>query len=993
MRIFLHCIRNMIGDKMYLGIDVGSTTVKVVLIDELNNILFKVYRRHFSEVDNTLKCIINELAESNLTISKNVRVAITGSAGMGIAENCNIPFVQEVFATQIAVKEFIPDADVAIELGGEDAKIVFFDGSVEYRMNGSCAGGTGSFIDQMATLLNVDIDELDVLSLKYRKLYTIASRCGVFAKSDIQPLLNQGAEKSDLAASIYQSVVEQTIGGLAQGREIKGKIVFLGGPLTYARGLRERFIDTLNLTDDNAILHKESAHFVALGASLYAKGTELIDFKEFQHRLLNMSKRQNSENTLPPLFKNTEEYDRFKERHNKHKVLECDINKYSGDAYLGIDVGSTTTKIVITDVDNNIIYKFYSSNNGNPIKVVKSQLEHIYNVIEDRITIKSSAVVGYGEELIKAGFGIDFGTVETVAHYIAARYFNPNVDFIIDIGGQDIKCFDIENNAVNNIMLNEACSSGCGSFIQTYANSLGYNVEEFAQLALKAETPIELGSRCTVFMNSAIKQAQKEGAGVENISAGLAYSVVQNAIYKVIRLSNPEDLGENIVVQGGTFFNDAILRSFELEMGREVTRPNISGLMGAFGACLYAKMQSDDEIKSTLITKSNLEAFEHSTKNVICKYCTNYCNLTINKFTSDNKFISGNRCERPITGGQKKQLPNLYKSKLDYILNLENIKSENQIGIPLGLNIYELLPFWQKFFNVLGYEVVTSKVSSRETFKRGQQTIPSDTVCYPAKLMHGHVLELVDRGLSNIFYPCMTYNFDEKQSDNHYNCPVVAYYPELLASNVSELKKVNYMNPHFGLHRKSDFTNRAYKYFSKHMNVSKSQIKKAVDEAYISYEKYLEFVKSEGEKALAFAKENGKKVIVLSGRPYHIDPEVNHGIEEVLSGYDLVVVSEDSIAHLGNTENVSILNQWTYHSRMLSCANYVANNKNIELIQIVSFGCGIDAITSDEIKRILGEEGKIYTQLKIDEVSNLGTARIRIRSLLAALSEKERQNG
>ncbi len=977
---------------MNLGIDVGSTTVKVVLTDELNNILFKEYRRHYSEVDNTLKTIISELAESGITISEKVKVAITGSAGMGIAESCGIPFVQEVYATQIAVKEFIPDADVAIELGGEDAKIVFFNGSVEYRMNGSCAGGTGSFIDQMATLLNVDIDELDVLSLQYKKLYTIASRCGVFAKSDIQPLLNQGAEKSDLAASIYQSVVEQTIGGLAQGREITGKIVFLGGPLTYAQGLRDRFIDTLNLTEENAILHQESAHFVALGACLFARNTEEIGFSEFKNNLETMEKRQNGGNTLPPLFENEEDYNLFKERHNKKKVEEYDINDYSGEAYLGIDVGSTTTKIIITDKDNNIIYKFYNSNNGNPINIVKSQLEHIYDIIGDKITIKSSAVVGYGEELIKAGFGIDYGTVETVAHYIAARYFNPDVDFIIDIGGQDIKCFDIENNAVNNIMLNEACSSGCGSFIQTYANSLGYEVEEFAQLALKAKTPIELGSRCTVFMNSAIKQAQKEGAGVENISAGLAYSVVQNAIYKVIRLSNPDDLGKNIVVQGGTFFNDAILRSFELEMGREVTRPTIAGLMGAFGACLYAKMMSKNETRSTLITKEELALFEHSTKNVTCKYCTNYCSLTVNKFSGDSKFISGNRCERPNTGGKKKELPNLYKTKLEYITNLENIKSDKKVGIPLGLNIYELLPFWQKFFNVLGFEVVTSSVSSRETFKRGQQTIPSDTVCYPAKLMHGHVLELVDNGLENIFYPCMTYNFYEQQSDNHYNCPVVAYYPELLGSNVSELKDVNYMNPHFGLHRKEDFTKRAYNYFGKLLNVSKKQIKLAVDEAYKSYENYFDFVRSEGQKALTFAKENNKKVIVLSGRPYHIDPEVNHGIEEVLSSYDLVVVSEDSISHLGHTENVQILNQWTYHSRMLSCANYVANTENTELIQIVSFGCGIDAITSDEIKRILGEKGKIYTQLKIDEVSNLGTAKIRIRSLLAALNEKERRN-
>ncbi len=972
---------------MNLGIDVGSTTVKVVLTDENNEILFKEYRRHFSEVDNTVKEIITELADSN-KVSSQIKVAITGSAGMGIAENCDIPFVQEVFATQLSVKEYVPDADVAIELGGEDAKIVFFSGAAEYRMNGSCAGGTGSFIDQMATLLNLDIDELDEISLKHKKLYTIASRCGVFAKSDIQPLLNQGAEKSDLAASIYQSVVEQTIGGLAQGREIKGKVVFLGGPLTYAKGLRQRFIETLKLTEETAIIHDNSAYFVALGACIFSKNTEFVDFEVLQNKLLNLSKRQGTSNTLPPLFENEDAYKAFVERHNSNGVEVHDITQYKGDAYLGIDVGSTTTKIVLLDDKENIIYQFYNSNNGNPVTIVKEQLETILKLTNDRINIVSSAVVGYGEELVKAAFNIDFGTVETVAHYLAARHFNPDVDFIIDIGGQDIKCFDIENNAVNNIMLNEACSSGCGSFIQTYANSLGYTVEDFADLALMAKTPIELGSRCTVFMNSAIKQAQKEGAGVDNISAGLAYSVVQNAIYKVIRVNNPDDLGKNIVVQGGTFFNDAILRSFELELKREVTRPTIAGLMGAFGACLYAKNLSDG--KSTLITLEELENFEHKTSNVTCKLCSNFCSLTVNSFSGNNKFISGNRCERPVKGGKKKELPNLFKAKLEYIQKLDNIKSDKKIGIPLGLNIYELLTFWQVFFNNLGFEVVTSKISTRETFKKGQHTVPSDTVCYPAKLMHGHILELLEEKIENIFYPCMTYNFDEKRGQNHYNCPVVAYYPELLSANISELKNINYMNPHFGLHRPKDFTKRAYKYFNDVLGCSKEDIKKAVDEAYRSYERYLNFVKIEGENALKFAKENNKKVVVLAGRPYHIDPEVHHGIDDAINSYDLVVLTEDSVAHLGKNKKLDILNQWTYHSRMLSTAEFVSNNDNVELIQIVSFGCGIDAITSDEIKRILGEKGKIYTQLKIDEVSNLGTAKIRIRSLLAALSEKER---
>lgn len=973
---------------MYLGIDVGSTTVKVVLIDDNNKILFKEYRRHFSEVDSTVKDIVTEMYE-NIKINRTVKVTITGSAGMGIADRCEIPFVQEVFATQLSVKEFIPDADVAIELGGEDAKIVFFSGSVEYRMNGSCAGGTGSFIDQMATLLNLDLDELDKLSLEYKKLYTIASRCGVFAKSDIQPLLNQGAEKSDLAASIYQSVVEQTIVGLAQGREIKGKVVFLGGPLTYAYGLRERFKETLQLTDENAIFHEDSAYFVALGACLYSKDTLEVDFNELFERLSKTNENKSVGSVLPPLFKTQEDFLDFKARHDKNKVLECDINKYEGDAYLGIDVGSTTSKLILTDTNDNIIYKYYGSNNGNPINIIKEQLEILYDIIGDKIKIVSSAVIGYGEELIKAAFNLDFGTVETVAHYMAAKHFNPDVDFIIDIGGQDIKCFDIENNAINNIMLNEACSSGCGSFIQTYANSLGYNVEEFAKLALKAKSPIELGSRCTVFMNSAIKQAQKEGAGVENISAGLAYSVVQNAIYKVIRVTNPDELGKNIVVQGGTFFNDAILRSFELELNREVTRPSIAGLMGAYGACLYAKRLGNG--KSSLIGKDQLKDFNHSAKEVTCNYCQNKCNLTVNNFGGTNRYISGNRCERPNTGGKKKDIPNLYKIKLDYIKNIKNIESDKKIGIPLTLNIYELLPFWQRFFNEIGYEVVTSNVSTRETFKTGQQTIPSDTVCYPAKLAHGHVLELTEKGITDIFYPCMTYNIDEKKGDNHYNCPVVAYYPELLKANISLLGDINYMYPHFGIHRKDDFIKKASKYFAEKLGINKKQIKKAVLLAYDSYDEYINFVKGEGEKALKFANENNKRAVVLLGRPYHIDPEVNHGIDDSLNSYDLVILTEDSVAHLTEKNNYNILNQWTYHSRMLSAADFVLNNDNVELIQIVSFGCGIDAITSDEIKRIISKKNKIYTQLKIDEVSNLGTVKIRIRSLLAALSEKERK--
>lgn len=973
------------NDIIKIGIDVGSTTVKVVVLDKDNNILHNEYKRHLSEVNRAVKEIIEPIF-----FDGNVTVAITGSAGMGMSEKINIPFVQEVYATQLSVDKFMPDTDVVIELGGEDAKIIFFEGSTEYRMNGSCAGGTGSFIDQMANLLDISVTKLDELSLNHTKLYPIASRCGVFAKSDIQPLLNQGAKKEDLSASIYQSVVEQTIGGLASGREIKGKVVFLGGPLTYCKGLRQRFIETLCLTDENAILHEHSLYFVALGSALYSENSESISFSDFKKSLNNLSVSLQITNTLPPLFEDEDAYDEFVKRHSISDVKEIDIDNYVGDAYLGIDVGSTTTKMVLTDIKNNILYKFYGSNKGNPIDIVKGQLDIIYSKITDKIKIKSSAVVGYGEELIKKAFNVDFGTVETVAHYMAARYFNPDVDFIIDIGGQDIKCFDVADGAINNIMLNEACSSGCGSFIQTYASSLGYSVEEFAKRALSSKAPIELGSRCTVFMNSAIKQAQKDGGTVEDISAGLSYSVVQNAIFKVIRVTDPSTLGKNIVVQGGTFLNDSILRSFEQVLGLEVTRPSISGIMGAFGACLYAKTMAERE--SSIITKDELSSFSYSTSQEKCKYCANKCSLTINTFDEENCFISGNRCERPNLKGKLRDLPNLYKDKMKYLRNLKSIKSDKKIGMPLALNVYELLPFWQTFFNTLGVEVVTSKPSTRETFKRGQKTIPSDTVCYPAKLAHGHVLELIDMGLTDIFYPCMTYNFDEKKGDNHYNCPVVAYYPELLKANILELNNVNYMIPHFGLHRPKDFKKRAYKYFKKIYGFSKKDVDFATDKAYESYQKYLDYIKIKGEEALDFAKDNDKKVIVVASRPYHIDPEVHHGIDDLLLGYDLVLVTEDSVSHLAKKQELNILNQWTYHSRMFDSSALVCDEEGLELIQLVSFGCGIDAITSDEIKSMLSTKNKIYTQLKIDEVSNLGTIKIRVRSLLAAIKEKELKN-
>lgn len=971
---------------MKLGIDVGSTTVKLILLDNKDNILYKEYRRHFSSVDETTLEMINGLSKY-VKGSDILSVAITGSAGLGMSKSCGVAFVQEVFATQLAIDKYVSDADVVIELGGEDAKIIFLTGGVEYRMNGSCAGGTGAFIDQMATLLNVSLDELNELSLQHDKIYTIASRCGVFAKSDIQPLLNQGASKNNIAASIHQAVVDQTIAGLAQGRVIGGKVVFLGGPLTFSSALRDRFKQTLSLDDDTAYLPNNSEYYVGMGAAIYGENEEKLTYEELINKIKNGKNRTHYSQTFEPLFTSQSEYDEFIKSHAKDGVKYKDISKYSGKAYLGIDAGSTTTKIVLLDTDNNILHKYYSPNKGNPIEIVRRELLKLYKLMGDRITIASSGVIGYGEDIIKTAFGIDKGLVETVAHYRAAQYFNKDVNFILDIGGQDIKCFHIKNRAIDTILLNEACSSGCGSFIQTYAQALGYEVEEFAKLGLFAKNPIDLGSRCTVFMNSSIKQAQKEGASVGDISAGLSLSIVKNALYKVIRAHSSDELGVNIVVQGGTFLNDAVLRSFERELGTSVTRPSISGLMGAYGTALYAKDFKRD--KSTLLTETDLKAFEQKTKSIVCGLCTNHCNLTISTFASGKKYISGNRCEKPYKNKIKNKIPNVYKQKLNYLTSLNIIKSKKKIGIPLGLNMYELLPFWVTFFNEIDVEVVHTSTSSREIYTKGQHTIPSDTVCYPAKLMHGHIEELLDLKIKDIFYPCMSYNLDEKIGDNNYNCPVVAYYPELLEANIIKLKDVNFHMPYFGLHRPKDFKIKAYDFFSKIYDVSKKQVATAVKKAYESLKDYREFIIDKGAEAIEFARKNGLKIIVLAGRPYHIDPEINHGIDDLINSYNLVVISEDCISHHESKQKLKILNQWTYQSRMYNAAVHVTKSPDMQLIQLVSFGCGTDAITTDEIRDILESNDKLYTQIKIDEINNLGAAKIRLRSLLSAIEAKE----
>ncbi len=970
-----------------IGIDIGSTTVKVVVMDEDNKLLFRSYERHYSKARERA-CETLRSVEDMLK-GKQVRLTITGSAGLGLAKAAGLDFVQEVYATAAAVNTYIPDADAVIELGGEDAKIIFFGGALEERMNGSCAGGTGAFIDQMATLMNVTVNELDDLSLKHEKIYPIASRCGVFAKSDVQPILNQGGRKEDVAASIFQAVVDQTIAGLTQGRELKGTIVFLGGPLHFLMGLRKRFIHTLHLDQDHAIFPEDGDCFAALGAALCASDYEAQPFDRLLTLLEESRDAVSVVDTMPPLFQNQEEYDAFIARHNASTPPKLDIHTYVGDAYLGIDAGSTTTKIALIAPDGGLLYTYYHSNQGNPVAVTLEQLKEIYRLCGNRIMIRGSAVTGYGEALIKNAFSCDLGLVETVAHYRAAAHFNPNVDFIIDIGGQDMKCFKVRNGAVDSIMLNEACSSGCGSFIETFAKALGYNIADFAQLGLFTQHPVSLGSRCTVFMNSSVKQAQKDGAGVEDISAGLSISIVKNAIYKVIRAVNADDLGKHIVVQGGTFYNDAVLRAFEQELGREVTRPAISGIMGAFGAALAARNLHLE--KSALLTPEALEAFSHNAKPTTCKLCTNHCSLTVNSFEDGRRYISGNRCSRPL-GKEKSSLPDLYRYKYQKLRSLAGKGlgdgSRGRVGLPFGLNMYENLPFWFELFTRLNFEVVLSPESTRKLYIKGQLTIPSDTVCYPAKLLHGHVEALVEAGVDAIFYPCMSYNFDEKSADNHYNCPVVAYYPELLAANVPNLKKTRFLNPYAGLHRPKDYERIGSQWFADTFGIPRKEAIAAIRAAYTAYNAYQEELRTVGAAYIEQARQDSLPILVLAGRPYHIDPEINHGINDLVSSFGFVVVSEDAVAYHQGYSPRKVLNQWTFQARMYNAAQYVCTQPDMQLIQLVSFGCGTDAITGDEVRSILEKGEKLYTQLKIDDISNLGAVTIRIRSLIAAIEER-----
>ena len=970
-----------------MGIDVGSTTVKVVAIDEQFNILYKSYVRHYARVRET---VLSELEKVRARFPGDYSVSITGSAGLGISQRSGINFVQEVQAAFIAIRRYYPDADAAIELGGEDAKIIFITGGTEQRMNGSCAGGTGAFIDQMATLLNVTVQEMDELALKAQKVYPIASRCGVFAKSDIQPLINQGAKKEDISASIFQAVVDQTVSGLAQGRRIKGKVLFLGGPLYFLKALRKAFVETLNL-GDNAIFPDDAPCFMAIGAALNSQANKPESLSSVIQKLANVRDSEEIE-TGEPLFTSKEEYADFVARHRATDLKFCDIATYKGEAYLGIDSGSTTTKLILITPDCRILYSHYQSNNGQPLDIVIEKLREIYKKTEGRVKIAASAVTGYGEDLIKAAIKADFGIVETVAHFKAALHFNPKVDFIIDIGGQDIKCFKIKNGAIDSIMLNEACSSGCGSFIQTFARAMGMEIDKFSQEGLFAKHPVELGSRCTVFMNSAVKQAQKEGASVQDISAGLSSSIVKNAIYKVIRAASADELGDNIVVQGGTFLNDAVLRSFEMETGKNVIRPGIAGLMGAFGAALYAKENISGA--STTMEEEELKDFSYKSLSTNCRACTSNCNINIITFGDGRKFVSGNKCERGAGLKPAADDLDIYSYKQGRLI--ECIRGENKdsrkarVGLPLQLGMYEQLPLWAGFFESLGFEVVLSEKSSRKLYFKGQHTVASDTACYPAKLIHGHIESLLDIGVDFIFMPCESYNLDEHDSTNHYNCPIVAYYPELLKANNERLNDGNFIMPYLDLNEEENTVKKLYAIFKKY-GISKKQVRAALGEGFARLESYHADIRAKGDEILQKATAAGKQIVILAGRPYHLDNEINHGINKLLTSLGMAVLSEDSVFEKGNYVKVNVLNQWTYHARLYRAAEFATRHENVNLVQLVSFGCGIDAITTDQLRAILEKGGKLYTQIKIDEINNLGVVKIRLRSMLAAIEEGKRK--
>jgi predicted CoA-substrate-specific enzyme activase len=986
--------------ELQVGLDVGSTTAKLVVLNEQNEIMFKSYQRHFSDIKKTTLHLLNLLLERfpNAKLKMNA----SGSSGIGLCEELGIPFIQEVVACTEAVKITEPGIDVIIELGGEDAKLIYVTNGLEQRMNSACAGGTGAFIDQIATLLNTDAEGLNSLAAKAEKIYPIASRCGVFAKTDIQPLLNEGARREDIAASVFQAVVNQTIGGLACGRPIRGNIAFLGGPLTFLTELRHRFIETLHLKEEHVLHSRDGHYFVAIGAALESEKNDSVDIKHLIRLLTEteQTKRSSTSGRLSPLFLSGSDYNRFLKRHHQARVEKGSLHTYAGNAFLGIDAGSTTTKMVLIGEKEEVLFHFYEKNKGRPIETVREGLNRLYAVIPEHVTIVRSTVTGYGEKLIQAAFQIDDGEIETVAHYQAAKKFQPDVDFIIDIGGQDMKCIKIKDGVIDRILLNEACSAGCGSFLESFAVNLGHTVQDFSQLALHSKDPVDLGSRCTVFMNSKVKQVQKEGANIEDISAGLSYSIVTNALYKVIKLKSVEELGNRIVVQGGTFLNDSVLRAFEMLIGRNVIRPDLAGLMGAYGSALISEKRWKDQTKSSILSGIKLHEFQVTATHRRCGICENNCPITINRFADKRTFITGNRCERGAgKQKQKSMFPNLVQEKLEKLFNRPSLADvaavRGQIGIPRVLNQFENYPFWHRFFTELGFKVVLSDPSSKEIFEKGIETIPSEAVCYPAKLVHGHIINLIEKGIKTIFYPDIIFEKKEDQAQqNHFNCPIVASYPEVIRVNMKGIFEENgvlFLNPFLSFDKPLSMVKELAPCFK---DIPKAQIRNAIMKGKLEENVFIEWLQRRGEEVISELMENNQKGIVFTAHPYHIDPAIQHGLPEEINKLGMAVLTEDSICHLFLGKlNTDVVNQWTFHSRLYRAAEVVKKHSCLELLQVTSFGCGLDAITTDAVEEILGENSELYTWIKMDEVNNLGAARIRLRSLKAAIEERAQQKG
>ena len=985
---------------LHVGLDVGSTTVKIVVMDSNKKEIYSDYQRHFSDTKNTV-CNVLESLPKKFPNSK-FTIALTGSGAMSAATFLGVPFIQEVVSCKRAVEKYIPQTDVVIELGGEDAKIIYFDQSIEQRMNGTCAGGTGAFLDQMASLLDTDTAGLNELAKDYKTIYPIASRCGVFAKTDVQPLINEGAEKADIAASIFQAVVNQTISGLACGRPIRGTVAFLGGPLNYLSELRKRFIETLHLKPEEIVVPEEAHLLVAKGASLDAFDAEPITIKELEEKIHNLKvSRDTTTHPIDPLFDSDDEYKKFKERHEKAKAIRKDLKTFEGDCFIGIDAGSTTTKLVLTDNEDNLLYSLYANNEGNPLKSVMGMLKELYSILPEKAKIRFSGVTGYGEKLIQTALNVDLNEIETIAHYTAAKKFQPNVTSIVDIGGQDMKYIRLKNGAIDNIMLNEACSSGCGSFIETFAKSLKLSIQDFVQEAIVSKRPVDLGSRCTVFMNSKIKQAQKEGYSVGDISAGLSYSVIKNAIQKVMKVRDVSTLGDHIVVQGGTFYNDAVLRAFEKIVGKEVVRPDIAGLMGAYGVAILARQQYesnlDMEYTSTIATSEEIDKLEIKVSHTRCNGCENHCLLTINIFNNGHKHISGNRCEKGagiVTGNS--ELPNLIKYKQERLFDYKPLDEKDAprgtIGIPRVLNMYEDYPFWFTFLTELGFRVILSENSNRKTYEKGMESMPSESVCYPAKLSHGHIISLIQSGVKTIFYPCMPYSRKEyEKADNHYNCPIVISYSEVLKNNVEELKSpdIKFLNPFLPFDAKNLCKRILELDEFKEYNFTKKDLLNAAKKAEEEYQKCKNDIREKGKEAVEYIDKNNLRGIVLAGRPYHSDPEINHGIDTLITSLGLCVLTEDSVSDKVEAKRpLRVVDQWVYHARLYAAAEFVGHHDNLELVQLNSFGCGVDAVTTDQVEEILASFGKMYTLIKIDEVNNLGAVRIRIRSLLASMNKR-----